>query len=145
MKRLHRRRQGGFTLLELLVTLLISVFGLMAILGLHISLTRGTETNTRVQEAVTVGGQIMERLRAKRPDALAQEVTGSATTSAPYTNATYTTVLGRNGVSYGAGVSVTPFGSSLLRLRVEISWADDTTGETRMLPLELLRTAREAL
>jgi type II secretory pathway pseudopilin PulG len=140
----RRRREAGFTMLELLVTLVISVFALMGILALHNSLSDGTTRAGESEEAVAVGAQVIEELRGKRPADLPTAVTGS-TASAPFSNATYKTVLGRNGVAYTVGVAVTSPDSGLWRLHVDVSWADDVSGETTTLPLELVRTTMEAL
>ena len=139
-----RRAEAGFTMMELLITLGVTVFGLMGILAAHRALTQGTSYSGQAQEAVAVGTQAMETLRSKRPEALAFEVTGG-TATLPYSNATYTTVLGRNGVPYTVGVDVTSVTGSLLKLRVAVSWTDDSDGSTRTLPFELLRTSRESL
>lgn len=142
--RVRPRRQAGFTMVELLLTLVVTVFGLLGILGLHSSLSQGSTYQGRTQEAVTAGTQVMESLRAMRPSAVATAVTGTSG-SPPFSNTNYTTVLGRNGMSYTIAVYVTAVSSTLWKLRVVASWADDTTGETRSMPIELLRTSQEAL
>ncbi len=140
----RRRRQGGFTMMELLITLVISVFALMGILALHVSLSHGTTRASQVQEAVAIGAKVIETLRGKRPGDLSTEVTGSAA-APPYTNASYATMLGRNGLSYTVGVDVSSPATGLWLLHVDVSWTDDVTGDTTTLPLELIRTSREAL
>lgn len=142
--RQRRRREGGFTMLELLVTLLISVFALLGILALHNSLSDGTSRAGQTQEAVVVGAQVIEELRGKRPAELPIAVTGSIA-NAPYSNTNYKTVLGRNGVAYTVGVEVTAPQGGLWLLHVDVSWANDTTGDVTTLPLELIRTSLEAL
>lgn len=141
----RRRGQRGFTLLELMVTLMVTVFGLMGMLALHNALGRGIGDSSRSQEAVVVGSRTLEELRSKRIDEMMRALTGSTTAAPPIDVPTYRTELGRNGVSYGVAVQVTLAGAALWRLRVEVSWEDDRSGETRMLPLELLRTQQEAL
>lgn len=141
----RRRRERGFTLLELLVTLVISVFGIMGIMALHASLTRGTSDAGRSQEAVAVGGQVLESLRSKRIADMTDAITGSPSTTPPFANPTFKTMLGRNGLSYAVGVDVVAVSTELWRLRVEVTWTEDTTGVTRTIPLEVLRTIREAL
>lgn len=140
----RRDREAGFTLLELMITLAISVFALMGTLALHNSLAQANTRAGQTQEAVAVGSRVMETLRKKRPEELPVEVTGS-TAAAPFSNATYTTILGRNGVSYAVGVSVSAPTNATWLMRVEVSWDDDNTGETTTLPLELIRGQKEAL
>ena len=134
-RRLHQRRRGrqrGFTMLELLVTLLISVFALLGILALHNSLSNGTTRAGQTQEAVVVGAQVIEELRGKRPGDLSVAVTGS-TTSPPFSNTTFKTVLGRNGIAYPVGVAVTaPHGGGWL-LHVDMTWTNDVSGDTTTL------------
>jgi prepilin-type N-terminal cleavage/methylation domain-containing protein len=138
------RRQRGFTLVELLVTMVISVFALMGLLALHGSLSQSTTRSGQFQEAVAVGSNVLETLRKVRPGDLSTRVTGSSAIP-PYTNATYGPVLGRNGISYSVGVSVTSPANELWLMRVEVTWTSERDGGTTMLPLELIRPAREAL
>lgn len=130
-------------MVELLVTLSISVFALMGILALHKSLAQSTTRAGQIQEAVTIGSRTMETLRKKRPADLSVEVTGSSS-APPYTNATYVTVLGRNNMSYTVGVGVTSPASGVWLMRVTVTWTDDAN-VTTSLPLELIRTAKDAL
>ena len=46
---------------------------------------------------------------------------------------------------YDIGVDVSVPAANLWRVRVEVSWTDDTSGDTHMVPLEMLRTSKEAL
>ena len=144
MRRRHRRGQRGFTLMELLVTLGITVFGLIGILAAHKSLSAGTGATGQAQEAIAVGTQVMESLRNHRPSELPIAVTGGAA-NPPYDNTTFATILGRNGVSYTAAVDVDEVvgAPALWRFRVAVSWTDDSGLHT--LPFELIRTSREAL
>jgi Tfp pilus assembly protein PilV len=140
----ERDSQSGFTMVELLVTLGVTVFGLMGVLSLHTSLSTGANLAGQSQEAVAVGAQVMETLRSKRPAALCDEVM-NGTASVPCTNTTYTTVLGRNSMSYAVSVDVSVAATNLWLVRVEVSWTDDQSGDSHMVPLELLRTSQEAL
>lgn len=142
-KRLRRGRQRGFTMVELLVTLSISVFALMGILALHKSLAQSTTRAGQIQEAVTIGSRTMETLRKKRPADLPIEVTG-ASSAPPYSNANYATVLGRNSLSYTVGVDVTAPSNGVWLMRVSVTWTDDAN-VTTTLPLEMIRTAKDAL
>jgi prepilin-type N-terminal cleavage/methylation domain-containing protein len=140
---MKRRSQSGFTMIELLVTLVITVFGLMGLIAAHRTLSSGAGSSARAQEAVSIGTQVMEQLRNTRPAELARAVTGAAATP-PYTNDDYATIAGRNSVPYDVDVAVTPVADNLWRIRVEVGWADDDA-TPRMLGFELMRTTREAL
>lgn len=140
----RRSPEGGFTMMELLLSLAVTVFGLMAVLALHTSLSAGSNLTGQSQEAVAAGAQVMETLRSKRPSVLCNEIM-NGTATVPCTNATYATVLGRNGTSYSVGAAVTIPSTNLWRVRVEVSWTNDADGATHTVPLEMLRTSKEAL
>jgi len=131
-------------MIELLITLVITVFGLMGLLALHGSLTQGTGAASQSQEAVTVASQAIELFRSKRTPDLAQELTGSALATPPFSRTAYMSVIGRNGLTYTVDVDVTLY-QTLWKMRVEVRWTDDASGEERMLPFELLRPSGEAL
>ena len=133
--------------MELLVTLIVTAFGLMGVMALHLSMTSGGENAGRNAEAVAVGTQIVESLRAQRPTDMMQTLTGSSVSVPPVDLTGYTTKTGRNGVSYTIDVHVAAVGTSgsLWRVRVEVKWTDDTSTTGHTLPFEVIRTSQEAL
>lgn len=141
---MRRDTQAGFTMIELLVTLVITVFGMMGLLAAHRSLSQGASQSSHTQEAVAVGTQVMEQLRGTRPTDLGRAVTGQAATP-PYSNDSYATIAGRTGIQYGVDVAVSPAATNLWRIRVVVGWDDDDGGAPHSLAFELLRTSREAL
>jgi len=145
MNRPARRRQRGFTMLELLITLLVTVFGLMGAMALHSSLTAGNTYASRTQEASAVGAQVMESLRAKRTKELSTALTGSPLSVPPMTRLNYASIAGRNALTYTVDVSVAQFSSTLWKLRVVVKWTDESTGDPRMFPIELITPSSEAL
>lgn len=141
----HRRRaEGGFTMIELLIALVITVFGLMGVLALHGTLTQGTGAATQSQEAVSIAKQAIELFRSKRNPDLAQELTGSQLSTPPFSRDNYVSVIGRNGLTYTVDVDVTLY-QTMWKVRVEVHWTDEATGEEKMMPFELLRPSAEAL
>jgi len=132
-------------MIELLVTLAITVFGLTGALALHNSLSSGNASSAQMMEATVVGAQVMESLRSKRTLEVATELTGSPMTPAPFSRSNYTSVIGRNGLSYTMDVDVVALSATLWRVRVEVHWADDVTQEVRTLPIELLRPSTESM
>ena len=132
-------------MLELLITLLVTVFGLMGAMALHSSLTAGNTYASRAQEASAVGAEVMEQLRAKRTIDLAVALTGSPTAVPPITRSNYTSVIGRNGLTYTTDVTVTLFSSTLWKVRVVTKWTDESNGDAMTLPIELLKPSSEAL
>ena len=131
-------------MIELLIALVITVFGLMGLLALHGSLTRGAGAATQSQEAVSIAGQAIELFRSKRAPDLAQELTGSALSSPPFDRTNYMSVIGRNGLTYTVDVAVTLY-QTMWKIRVEVRWTDEASGEERTMPFEILRPSGEAL
>lgn len=139
-----RSGERGFTMMELMVTLVISVFGLLGVLGMHATLSRGVSANDQTQEAIAFGSRTLETLRAMRVDDMVSSISSTATTP-PLAQTSYATLAGRNGISYQADVAVTEVTgtASLWRLRVEVSWTEG--GESHRIPVEVLRTTRDSL
>jgi type IV pilus assembly protein PilV len=142
-----RHRERGFTLLELLITMVVTIFGLMGIMALHVSLTQGNDSASRTQEAIAVGTQSIEMLRSKRITDMANTLVGSTSATPPIDVPNFTTVLGRNNVSYTVDVHVTtvPTATNLWRVRVEVHWTDDGSLTAHTIPFEVIRTVQEAL
>lgn len=141
------KKQRGFTLLELMITLVVTLFGLMGVMAVHLTMTEGSSNAGRNAEAVAVGTQMLESLRAQRPTDMMQTLTGSSTALPPIDLTSYTTKTGRNGVSYTIDVHVAAVGTTtnLWRVRVEVKWTEDTSAASHTLPFEVIRTAQEAL
>lgn len=144
-KRRPRGRQRGFTMVELMVTLVISVFMLMGMLGLNVVFSRGTVSANQTQEAVVVGQRVIEELRSRRTSDFLTAVGGNASSALPLTRDGYLTTTGRSGTSYTADVEVTAVSTTLWRIRVVVSWTEEPSARTRELPFELLRPSAEAL
>ena len=142
----------GFTLLELLITLSVTTIGLIGLLSLHLSITRGNDGASRSAEAQQIGTIELEALRAQSSSEMMRTLTGSPTSSPPVT-APVKTVVGRGGMTYRITRSVlVPSGTNLWRIRVETAWTDDGAAAganggqlDHMLPLEVVRTQEEAL
>ena len=143
----------GFTLLELLITLSVTTIGLIGLLSLHLSISRGNDGASRSAEAQQVGTTELENLRPLKSDPLMNALGFPNGTSPPVT-AAVKTVAGRNGMTYRLTRSVValPGTTSLWRIRVETAWTDDGAAAganggqlDHMLPLEVVRTLEEAL
>lgn len=64
------RPQAGVTLLEVLVTLLVTSVGLLGLAGLQLTSVQGTNSAAQRFEASTLAYDVLERMRANRPQAL---------------------------------------------------------------------------
>ena len=156
-----RGQQGGFTLVEVLVTMTITVIGLVGLLSLHMATVKGNQIASRTGAATTIAQKTIEELRAMPVD-----------DSNPY-SATVQSIVSRYGVLPITNYSMTPetdertgmaftrhlwvneltsMSEDLIRIRVEVSWADDgadpTTADESLkhsIALEIVRTRQEAL
>lgn len=157
----RRARQRGFTLLELLVTLAITTIGMLGILSLHVSLSRGNDGAARAAESITVAKDTLEWLRSLRYD----DMLSALGTTAPGTDdliVDLSPTVGRAGMSYRRRVILRKIAdhgatnSQLIRLRVEVGWTEDQAARTvadgfasgrydHSVAFELLRTNQEAL
>lgn len=152
-RRGRSRGQGGFTLIEMLITLVVTLIGFSALLGLHTATVGGNGLAGRSAEAVARCTETMESLRSMSVTGMVQELTGNATTALPV-DTTMSTVVGRNNVTYARRVIVeelTAVSPYLVRIRVEVSWTDDDAAAAangvnkHVVALELVRTRQEGL
>lgn len=162
-RRRRRRREGGFTLLELLMTLGVTTIGLIGLLSLHLSIARSNDAASRVAEAAQIGQATLESLRAARVPAMVELLTGDASDSPPIDVAwcrrdhgvVEATAVGRNGLTYRCRVVVvalTGASANLWRVRVEVGWTDDGAIQgaqdgifDHLIAVEVIRTHEEAL
>ena len=145
--------QRGFTLLELLITLSITTIGLVGLLSLHLSVSRGNDGAARSAEAQQLCVSELETLRTMSYVTLMQQLAGGAPDSFPRTRVANR--LGRGGIQFTVTSTLTDLPAvspNLLKIRVVATWAED--GATfsggngvfdHSLALEVIRTMQEAL
>ena len=147
--------QRGFTLLELLITLSITTIGLIGLLSLHLSITRGNDGASRAAEAQQITASTLEALRGLRiaNGDLMRTLTGNPAANPPVVAAAVI-VPGRAGANYSVVSSVTalPAAPALWRIRVQTSWTEDGAvagangGQLdHTIALEIIRTMQESL
>lgn len=149
MRRPFDRAQGGFTLLELLITLAVTVIGLTGLLSLFVVTAKGNSTTSRSGEAVAVAEATLEEARTLSVAAM----------NAQYGNfpidVNLNTVAGRAGVTFNRRLQITEMTSTstnLLKLRVEVTWTDAGAAagangglHDHRISFELIRTGTEGL
>jgi prepilin-type N-terminal cleavage/methylation domain-containing protein len=150
----ERRGQGGFTLLELLITMAVTVIGLMGLMSLHLTTTRGNDIAGRSGEGVNIAQQTLEDLRARSYKDMVEVLTGNRNTALPI-DIVLNVVQGRNGMSYRRRAFVqemTAASSGLIRVRLEVSWTDDGAVQgsdsgvhDHVVALEVIRTRLETM
>lgn len=158
----RRRREGGFTLLELLMTLGVTTIGLVGLLSLHLGLVRGNDGASRAAEATQLGHATLESLRAAHHRDMLEDLTGNPLAPLPIdvnwcrrdNGVVLATVVGRNGMTYRCRVVVVspPGAPGLSRIRVEIGWTDDGAEQgaqdgllDHLIAVEVIRTVEEEL
>lgn len=133
MRRGRKRNARGFTLLEILLSLVILVIGLMGILALQTTTVKSNRLSRELTRANGYAGQIMEDLRTKKASTLA--ASGS-----------YPDIVTSDGVTYQLSYTVSPVAASptLVLVTAVASFVDDSDGATHSSTLQLLRTTEEA-
>lgn len=146
----HLRGQRGFTLLELLITLTVSAIGMGGVLALHLATVKSNATAAQSSEAVTVAERTLEEARGYTLAQMYVEYEDDGALPIDY-DFGLETVLGRT-TTYLRRIIVEsmPASDDLLRVRVEISWAEDggdvtDDAQRRTVSLEVLRTRQETL
>ncbi|MBE7451219.1 MAG: prepilin-type N-terminal cleavage/methylation domain-containing protein [Kofleriaceae bacterium] len=149
--RRRRRSARGFTLLEMLITLAVTVIGLTGLLSLHVVTTKGNAITSRSGEGVAIAEATVEEIRNLTLPALFTELGVSALP----VDVNLDTVAGRAGVTFNRRVQVTELtavSTNLVKIRVEVSWTDAGAApgaeggiHDHRVSLELIRTASESL
>jgi Tfp pilus assembly protein PilV len=130
MKSTHRpsHRQHGYSLIEALTALLVTAFGMLAIAGFQVTLSRNADIAKQRSEAVRLAQLKMEELRSYEQVAAdgaggrfdyTDDVVGGSDTVTPtsgYSNATFS----RTWTVSGTGGDLQKW------IRVEVSWLDRT-------------------
>ncbi len=117
-------RSRGFTLLEVMITLVILSVSLLALAGLMVTTARNNASGGHVTEAVTFGQDKLEEFRATRWEALLP------TTAGPRTDQRQ----GCTGVSYTRTWDIVQSGN-FKTISVAINWNDRINHSIRLVSL----------
>lgn len=155
-------RQTGFSLIEILIAMTVTLIGLAGLLSLHLTTVRGNSRATRTVMASVIAQQTMDELRnlpVQPPTTPFLEPTLSGPPfGIPSTNVSLPEAEGPDKTRYERLVSVTPLGPAasplqdLVRVRIEIRWTDEGaaagTTDSRLrhrMVLETIRTRQDLL
>jgi prepilin-type N-terminal cleavage/methylation domain-containing protein len=142
--------ERGFTMVEVLVTLSMAVFGMMGALGMHLATLRANEQAAISSEAVNFAHQTIEEVRGLSVTQLVAryDTDGQLPLDHDFDG---TTLAGRvTTFQRRLVVEPNPESPDLLRIRVEVWWGDDgaaldDVANRRTIALEVLRTRQEVL
>lgn len=136
---MKRRGEAGFTMVELLITLSISVIGMTGALALHLATARANAGSAATADAIAAAQKTLEDARSQSYAELIASY-GALPIDDDFGG---TTITGRT-ETFTRRIQIDPVGGNndLLRVRVEISWND--LGD-HTIALELLRTRQEQL
>jgi prepilin-type N-terminal cleavage/methylation domain-containing protein len=141
--------QRGFTLIEILVTLAVTLIGLAGLMTLHHVISQGNSSAGRTTEASAVAESALEEVR-QIPFATLESRFGVAPIDVELEEAT-----GKGDHVYQRQLLVEPIDAvspDLFRVRLEVSWTEDGAAagsdngaHDHTFVLETLRTRQEVL
>jgi type IV pilus modification protein PilV len=128
------RGEGGFTLIEIMVSMALLVIGLLGILALQMTTVKGNRVSRELDRARVLAAEVMEDVRAKD---ISTDTGGS-----------YPNVTTSDGVTYRRAYTVAAVsGSPTMRLiTVTVTFAEnDNPDDEHSATLQMLRTTQEKL
>jgi prepilin-type N-terminal cleavage/methylation domain-containing protein len=138
VSRSPRRGERGFTLLEVLVALLVTIIGLAGVLMMQSNTARANRQNAEFTHASMIAEETMEGARGTDIDTL---LNNSPITYTPQTD---------RGITYNITLTAARIstGSNLVLLTSAVSYSEDkdtSTADDRTARFQLLRTYTEKL
>jgi type IV pilus modification protein PilV len=135
--RTARRGERGFTLIEVLVALLITIIGLAGVLMMQASSSRANRQNAEFTHASMIAEETLESARGTNITTLLANTT-------TYQPQTY------SGVVYNITISAAEVttGSNLVRITAAVTYSEDndtSTADDRTARFQMLRTKTELL
>ena len=151
-----QRRQRGFTMVELLVVMGVSLFGLAGLMSVYTSASRANSSVGYSAEAIDVCERTMEEFRSTSIANIEGRVEYGVITPAGWGPVDHHEgdATGRNGVIFSRKVSAqeTAASAGLVRIEVDVSWSDNgddpdvaPASTVHNVTLEMIRTRVESL
>lgn len=131
---MSRNRQSGFTLIEIMVSLVVIIIGLLGIMALQATTVRQNRLARGIERARVFAAQVMEDLRAKPAAGL--PASGTYPTIVTPDQVTYTRTFTVGGVTGSTG---------LVLITGTASFIDETDGTTHSASMQIVRTTSESL
>ena len=124
------KRQSGFSLMELLIALLVTMIGLLGIAALQVKAQTAELESLQRAQALILLSDIMDKININREVASCFAITTNATTGSPYTGvggtSTFTCTAGSSGNNARAVAALTEIDSMLDGAAATLSGADVT-------------------
>jgi len=152
------RGERGFTIMELLIVMGISLFGMAGLMSVYTSTAGANQGVSQSAEAIDICEQTMEGFRSMSVAQIEAVPTYGAITSSGWGPVAHDDgfILGRNEVHFERQISAAevPSFPGLVRIDVVVSWADDgedptnaatLASEFHSVTLQMVRTRLEAL
>ncbi len=147
--RARSHRAGGFTLLEIMVSLVVLVLGLLGVMALQMTTVKGNRQSRELDRAVDLVAQVMEDLRGIKTCKL---VVTCGTTCDPPTAGNscpvYPDITTSDGVTYQRSYSAVPIAgqATLVLVTATVTYADDQDNTiTHTQAMQMIRTTVESL
>jgi prepilin-type N-terminal cleavage/methylation domain-containing protein len=133
--RAHREtpEQGGFTLIEIMVSMALLVIGLLGILALQMTTVKGNRLSRELERAKVYAAQLMEDLRSEDLSTLPASGTRPDITTS-------------DGVTYQREYSVTTVTATMRLITTKATFAEaDDPDDLHSATLQMLRTVPERM
>ncbi len=139
--------QQGFTLIEVLITLAVTLIGLAGLMTLHHVVSDGTGSAARMAEASGIAETALEEVRQLAFTRIESQF------GAPPVDVELEQAAGKGDRVYDRQLLIEPLDSpDLFRVRIEVSWSDDGAAagsddgaHDHTFVLETFRTRQEAM
>lgn len=132
-RRRRSRGQGGFTLIEILVSLVVLTIGMVGIIAMQMTTVKANRLSRELERARVIGYSTMEDLRAKPASTLPAA-------------GTYPTVQTPEGTTYSIAytAAANPIDPGLILVTTTVTFAEDNDPtDTHSSVVTMLRTTTE--